>query len=105
MEFRDYAAKETAALFSRLLASQAEASVLHLRSLSEALDVASGESKRRRPAAAAANQDMQELIRRLNTPSNTAARATAQQPQKDTQAILDSVAQGDRKRNPPGARG
>ena len=25
MEFRDYAAKETAALFSRLLASQAEA--------------------------------------------------------------------------------
>ena len=41
MEFRDYAAKETAALFSRLLASQVEASVQHLRTLRDALDAAS----------------------------------------------------------------
>ena len=40
MEFRDYAAKETAALFTRLLASQAEASVQHLASLRDALDAA-----------------------------------------------------------------
>ena len=40
MDFRDYAAKETAALFTRLLASQTEASVQHLRSLREAFDAA-----------------------------------------------------------------
>ena len=87
MEFRDYAAKETAALFSRLLASQAEASVQHLRSLRDALDAASRGIEDGAASTAGADEDVQELIRRLNTASGTAARVTAQKVQKEAQAV------------------
>ncbi len=93
MEFRDYAAKETAALFSRLLASQAEASAQHLRSLRDALDAASRGVEDSAASTAAADEDVQELIRRLNTASNTAARVTAQKVQKEAQAVLEGVQQ------------
>ena len=87
MEFRDYAAKETAALFSRLLASQAEASAQHLRSLRDALDAASRGIEDGAASTPAADEDVQELIRRLNTAANTAARVTAQKVQKEAQAV------------------
>ena len=91
MEFRDYAAKETAALFSRLLASQAEASVQHLRSLREALDAASRGIEDGGSATPEASEDVQELIRRLNTASGTAAKVAAQKVQKEAQAVLEGV--------------
>jgi chromosome segregation ATPase len=88
MEFRDYAAKETAALFSRLLASQAEASVQHLRNLRDALDAA---SRGIEEGATSTPDDVQELIRRLNTAAGTAARVAAQKVQKEAQAALEAV--------------
>ena len=88
MEFRDYAAKETAALFSRLLASQAEASVLHLRNLRDALDAA---SRGIEEGATSTPDEVQELIRRLNTAAGTAARVAAQKVQKEAQATLEAV--------------
>jgi len=91
MEFRDYAAKETAALFSRLLASQAEASVQHLRSLRDALDAASRGMEDGATSTPEADQDVQELIRRLNTAAGTAARVAAQKVQKEAQAALEAV--------------
>ena len=91
MEFRDYAAKETAALFSRLLASQAEASVQHLRSLRDALDAASRGMEEAASGLPGADEDVQELIRRLNTAAGTAAKVAAQKVQKDAQAALDVV--------------
>jgi predicted nucleic acid-binding Zn-ribbon protein len=91
MEFRDYAAKETAALFSRLLASQAEASVQHLRSLRDALDAASRGIEDGGSATPEASEDVQELIRRLNTASGTAAKVAAQKVQKEAQAVLEGV--------------
>jgi predicted nucleic acid-binding Zn-ribbon protein len=90
MEFRDYAAKETAALFSRLLASQAEASVQQLRTLRDALDAAS-HSIEEAATASDADQDIQELIRRLNTAAGTAAKVAAQKIQKEQQAVIDAV--------------
>lgn len=91
MEFRDYAAKETAALFSRLLASQAEASVQQLRALREAVEAASRSIEDAGTATADADQDVQELIRRLNTAAGTAAKVAAQKVQKESQAVLDGV--------------
>jgi chromosome segregation ATPase len=91
MEFRDYAAKETAALFSRLLASQAEASVQHLRSLRDALDAASRGIEDAATSTPEADHDVQELIRRLNTAAGTAARVAAQKVQKEAQATLEAV--------------
>jgi predicted nucleic acid-binding Zn-ribbon protein len=91
MEFRDYAAKETAALFSRLLASQAEASLQHVRFLREALDAASKGIEEGATATADADADVQELIRRLNTAAGTAAKVAAQKVQKESQVAIDAV--------------
>ena len=91
MEFRDYAAKETAALFSRLLASQAEASVQHLNNLRDALDAASRGIEDGAASTPEADHDIQELIRRLNTAAGTAARVAAQKVQKEAQATLEAV--------------
>jgi chromosome segregation ATPase len=91
MEFRDYAAKETAALFSRLLISQAEASVLHLQSLREALEAAQRGVEAGGTPTQQADQDIQELIRRLNTAAGAAARAASQKVQKEMQTTLDGV--------------
>jgi DNA repair exonuclease SbcCD ATPase subunit len=91
MEFRDYAAKETAALFTRLLASQAEASVQHLRSLREAFDAATRSIEDAGTATPEADQDLQELIRRLNAAAGTAAKVAAQKVQKEAQAVLEGV--------------
>lgn len=90
MEFRDYAAKETTALLSRLLASQAETSVHHLRTLRDALDAAAA-SIEAEAAGARADEEIQELIRRLNTAAGTAARAAAQKVQKEAQTALDAA--------------
>ncbi len=91
MDFRDYAAKETAALFTRLLASQTEASVQHLRSLREAFDAATRSIEDAGTATPEADQDLQELIRRLNTAAGTAAKVAAQRVQKEAQAVLEGV--------------
>src|SRR5262245_18796283 len=91
MEFRDYANKETAALFSRLLASQAEASAQHLRTLKEALDAASRGIEANAAETAQTEQDIQELVRRLNTAAGAAARLASQRVQKEMQATIDGV--------------
>jgi len=90
MEFRDYAAKETSALFSRLLTSQAEVSLQQLRTLREALDavVRGVEDEATKPQA---DQDIQELIRRLNTAAGTAVRAATQKVQKESQSTIDGL--------------
>jgi hypothetical protein len=90
MEFRDYAAKETAALFSRLSTSQAEVSLQQLRTLREALDavVRSVEDESTKPQA---DQEIQELIRRLNTAAGTAVRVATQKVQKESQAVIDGL--------------
>ena len=90
MEFRDYAAKETTGLLSRLLASQAETSVRHLRTLRDALDAAAATIEAD-AASPQADEEIQELIRRLNTAAGTAARAAAQKVQKEGQAALDAA--------------
>jgi hypothetical protein len=91
MDFRDYAAKETATLFSRLLASQAEASAQHLLSLRDALDAASRGIEAGGTSTPQVDQDIQELIRRLNTAAGAAARAASQRAQKELQAALDAA--------------
>jgi chromosome segregation ATPase len=93
MEFRDYAAKETAALFSRLMASQAEASAQHLRTLRDALESAARGIESTAQGTPEGEQDVQELIRRLNTASGTAAKMAAQKVQKEAQVTLEAVQQ------------
>ena len=91
MEFRDYAAKETAALFTKLLASQVEASVQHLQGLRAAIEAASSAIEASATATPRADEEVQELIRRLNTAAGAAARAASQRVQKEMQTTLDGV--------------
>jgi chromosome segregation ATPase len=91
MEFRDYAAKETSGLFSRLIAGQTQASLQHLNLLREALD-ATARGIEAETANAQAEQEIQELIRRLNAAAGTAARAASQKVQKEAQAQIDAAA-------------
>ncbi len=90
MEFRDYAAKETTGLLGRLLVSQAEISVQHLRTLRDALDTAARDIEAE-AASPRVDEEIQELIRRLNTAAGTAARVASQKVQKEAQAVLDGV--------------
>lgn len=91
MEFRDYAAKETTALFAKLVASQAEASVHHLHSLREALDAAFRGIEASATATPQNDEEVQELIRRLNTAAGAAARAASQRVQKEAQVTIDGA--------------
>ncbi len=91
MDFRDYAAKETAALVNRLLVSQVEASVQQLRTLREALEAASRGVEEGGTPSPEADQEVQELIRKLNTAAGTAARVAAQKVQKDAQTAMEAV--------------
>jgi chromosome segregation ATPase len=91
MEFRDYAAKETAALVNRLLVSQVEASVQQLRTLREALEAASRSVEDGSTPSPEADQEVQELIRKLNTAAGTAARVAAQKVQKEAQTAMEAV--------------
>jgi predicted nucleic acid-binding Zn-ribbon protein len=61
MEFHDYAAQETSALLSQLLASRTEASAQHLRAVREALEAATGALTALPPV----EQNIQELVGRL----------------------------------------
>jgi hypothetical protein len=89
MEFRDYAAKETSALLTRLLASQAESSLEQIRSLREALDVAIRTVETTAGGSPQIEKDVQDLIKRLNSAAGTAARAAAQKVQDDARGLLD----------------
>jgi len=89
MEFRDYAAKETSALLTRLLASQAEASLEQIRSLREALDAAVRTVETTAGGTPQIEKDLQELIRRLHSAAGTAARAAAQKVQDEARGLLD----------------
>jgi hypothetical protein len=91
MEFRDYAAKETTALFTKLVASQAEASVHHLQSLRDALDAVFKNVEATAVVTPQADEEVQELIRRVNTAAGAAARAASQRVQKEAQVTLDGV--------------
>jgi chromosome segregation ATPase len=90
MEFRDYAAKETSTLLAKLRSSQAETALHHIRTLQTALDAAV-RSVEADAARTDAEQDIQELVRRLNTAAGAAARAASQKVQKEGQAALDAV--------------
>lgn len=89
MEFRDYAAKETSALLTRLLASQAEASLEQIRSLRDALDAAVRTVETTAGGTPQIEKDLQDLIRRLHSAAGTAARAAAQKVQDEARALLD----------------
>jgi chromosome segregation ATPase len=90
MEFRDYASKEMSGLLGRLLTSRTDTSLQHIRALRDALDEAARgiQAEADTPQA---EQEIQELIRRLNTAASTAARAAAQKVQKEMQAALDAA--------------
>jgi chromosome segregation ATPase len=90
MEFRDYAAKETSGLLAKLRSSQAETALRHIRSLQEALEGAV-RGIEADATSADADQEIQELVRRLNTAAGAAARAASQKVQKEGQAALDAV--------------
>jgi chromosome segregation ATPase len=87
MEFRDFAAKETSALLSRLAGSRTEAS---LRLLREAFDDAA-RTLETEAADPQTEQEIQELVQRLNAAAGAAARAASQKVQKDMQALVDAV--------------
>src|SRR5262245_41452694 len=89
MEFRDYAAKETSALLTRLLAGQAESSLEQIRSIREALDVAIRTAETTAGGSPQIEKDVQDLIKRLNSAAGTAARAAAQKVQDEARALLD----------------
>ena len=86
MEFRDYAAKETFALLSRLLAGQSEASLQQLRTLREALETA----ERALAASPRIDNDVQDLVGRLNN----AAGAVVRRIREDARAAIET-AQGE----------
>jgi chromosome segregation ATPase len=90
MEFRDYAAKETSGLLGRLIAGHTQASLQHLNLLRDALD-ATARGIEAETASAQAEQEIQELIRRLNAAAGTAARAASQKVQKESQALIDAA--------------
>jgi chromosome segregation ATPase len=90
MEFRDYAAKETSALLAKLRTSQAETALHHLRTLQASLDAAA-RSVEADGTDSQAEQEIQELVRRLNTAASAAARAASQKVQKEAQTALDAV--------------
>jgi predicted nucleic acid-binding Zn-ribbon protein len=93
MEFRDFAAKETSALLTRLLANQAEASLQQIRSLRDALEAAVHTIETSAGGAPQIEKELQELIRRLNSAAGTAARAAAQKVQEEARGLLDAAHQ------------
>ena len=98
MEFRDYAAKETAALVNRLLVSQVETSVQQLRTLREALEAASRGVEEGSTPSPEADQEVQELIRKLNTAAGTAAPASPRRrSKKEAQTAWRRGADGPRR--------
>ena len=90
MEFRDYAAKETSGLLAKLRSSQAETSLHQIRTLQQALDAAA-RGIEAESSSTDVEQEIQELVRRLNTAAGAAARAASQKVQKEGQAALDAV--------------
>jgi len=83
MEFRDYAAKETLALLTRLLTSKSEASLQQIRSLREALEAA----ERAVEASPQVDGDVQELVGRLNN----AAGAVVRRIREEARAAIDAA--------------
>ena len=83
MEFRDYAAKETLALLTRLLAGQAEVSMQQLRALRESLEAA----ERALEASPQVDGDVQELVGRLNN----AAGAVVRRIREEARATIDAA--------------
>ena len=83
MEFRDYAAKETLALLTRLLAGQAEVSMQQLRALRESLEAA----ERALEASPQVDGDVQELVGRLNN----AAGAVVRRIREEARAAIDAA--------------
>jgi hypothetical protein len=66
MEFRDYAAHETSALIGRLLTGRTQESIQHLRALRAALDAATRAVESTATPEAAVEQEIQDLVKRLN---------------------------------------
>jgi hypothetical protein len=91
MDFRDYAAKETSVLLTRLLGSQTEASLQQIHSLRDALDAAARTVETTAGGTPQLEKELQELVRRLNTAAGTAARAAAQKVQDEARAIIDGA--------------
>jgi hypothetical protein len=91
MEFRDYAAKETSALLTRLLASQSETSLQQIRALRDALDAATRAIEAAAEAPPQLDKDLQDLVRRLNSAAGSAARAAAQKVQDEARALVDTA--------------
>ncbi len=90
MEFRDYAAKEASAVLAKLRTSQAETALHEIRTLQESLE-AVARSVEADANGNQAEQEIQELVRRLNTAASAAARAASQKVQKEAQTALDAV--------------
>jgi hypothetical protein len=87
MEFRDYAASETSALFGRLLSSHSDAAVQQLRSLREALDSATQALETGSVPASQVEKQVQELARKLNA----AATAEVQRVQLESKSSLEAA--------------
>jgi hypothetical protein len=94
MEFRDYAANETTALISRLLAARSEAALQQLRTLRDAFEAAARVAEAAPDPPPQAEADIQELVRRLNAAASSAVRATAKRIQDEAAAAL-AAAQAD----------
>ncbi|HEX2453676.1 MAG TPA: hypothetical protein VHI99_08235 [Vicinamibacterales bacterium] len=83
MEFRDYAAKETFALLTRLMAAQSEASLQQVRTLREALETA----ERALATSPHVDGDVQELVGRLNN----AAGAVVRRIREEARTAIDAA--------------
>lgn len=88
MEFRDYAANETSALVTRLLATQSEASLQQLCTLREALDATTRAVEGATPQI---NDEVQDLVKRLTNAAASAVRVASQRVRDEAQTAVDAA--------------
>lgn len=88
MEFRTYAANETSALVTRLLAAQTDASAQQLRTLRDALDATAHAIEGATPQI---GDEVQELVKRLTNAAGAAVKTASQRIRDEAQTTLDAV--------------
>ena len=91
MDFRDYAAKETSALLSRLLAGRSEIWLEQLRTLRDSIDAVARDAEADAESGPEFEGELQELVRRLNNAASSAVRASAQRIQDEAAERIAAV--------------
>jgi hypothetical protein len=91
MEFRDFAAKETSALLTRLFASHAKSSVQHVQSLRKALEAATKALESALNSAPEAGDDLEKLVEKLSKAATVEADAANERAFEEARVTIEAA--------------